>query len=131
MLALATNAMLFTPARVFNHRGLTEHPNHDVSVFYFGTGEQRARPDEGWFEAVDYINSKNNFMALAEELDVPVPKTLCLASVAEIGDERIAEIELPCYLKAAISVSGVGLYRCADESELRDALTRFEPDVRV
>lgn len=62
---------------------------------------------------------------------MPVPRTLCFADVAEIGDGDIANIEAPCYLKAAVSVSGVGIYRCGDEAELRDALTRFAPGIPV
>jgi len=100
-------------------------------VFYFGAGEQEARPDNSWYRVVEYINSKNNFMALAEKLGVPVPKTRCFADVSDINDADIAGFELLCYVKAAVSVSGVGIYRCEEEAELRDALTRFAPRVPV
>nr|VFJ89155.1 MAG: ATP-grasp domain-containing protein [Candidatus Kentron sp. LFY]VFJ99633.1 MAG: ATP-grasp domain-containing protein [Candidatus Kentron sp. LFY] len=105
--------------------GLSEHPGHDISVFFFGPGEHAARPDNDWLSVVDYINSKNNFVALAKALHVPIPVTRCFDCVTEIGDKEIADIEFPCYLKAAISVSGVGIYRCRNEVELRDALMRF------
>jgi hypothetical protein len=111
------------------HRGLAEHPDHEVSVFYFGAAEQEARPDNAWYRVVDFINSKNNFMELAATLDVPVPKTLCFDGVDRIGGPEIDDIQFPCYLKAAISVSGIGIYRCADADELRDALRRFEPGI--
>ncbi|MEA3275499.1 MAG: ATP-grasp domain-containing protein [Pseudomonadota bacterium] len=113
------------------HRGLAEHPHDEISVFYFGAGEQEARSDNAWFRAVDFINSKNNFMALADELGVPVPKTLCFADVAAIPEADIRDFPYPCYLKAAVSVSGVGIYRCANEPELRAAMRRFEPGVPV
>ena len=38
---------------------------------------------------------------------------------------------MPCYLKAAVSVSGVGIYRCANREELRDAINLFADDVPV
>lgn len=113
------------------HRGLADHPQHEVSVFYFGAGEQEARPDNSWYRIVDYINSKNNFMALAHTLGVPVPATRCFADVADIRESHIAPLEFPCYLKAAISVSGVGIYRCQNEAELRNAITRFAPGTPV
>jgi hypothetical protein len=109
------------------HRGLTEQADREISVFYFGAAEQEARPDNAWFRVVDFINSKNNFMALAETLGVPVPRTRCFPDVAGVGEAEIAAIALPCYLKAAVSVSGVGIYRCEDSESLRDALTRFVP----
>jgi hypothetical protein len=100
-------------------------------VFYFGEAEHQRRPDERWHRTVDYINSKNQFMALADELGVPIPRTLCFASVTEISDSDIAAAPYPCYLKAAISVSGVGIYRCADAEALRAAIGRFEPETPV
>jgi len=113
------------------HSVLADHPGHAVSLFFFGPAEQEARPDSSWFRVVDYINSKNRFMALAEALNVPVPRTLCFDGVEFIDTATIAAAPYPCYLKAAISVSGVGIYRCADAAELREAMTRFEPGIPV
>jgi len=113
------------------HRGLADHPEQDISVFYFGAGEQEARPDNSWYRVVHYINSKNNFMALADRLGVPVPQTRCFTDVADIDDGDIADFALPCYLKAAVSVSGVGIYRCEDEAALRAAMARFAPGIPV
>nr|VFK22294.1 MAG: ATP-grasp domain-containing protein [Candidatus Kentron sp. LPFa]VFK35222.1 MAG: ATP-grasp domain-containing protein [Candidatus Kentron sp. LPFa] len=110
-----------------DHGGLLEYPDHEISVFFFGAGEHAACPNNDWFFAVDYINSKNNFVALAQSLHVPIPVTRCFASASEIGDREIKNMAFPCYLKAAISVSGVGIYRCHDEAELRQAITRFRP----
>jgi hypothetical protein len=112
-------------------RGLADHTDRDISVFYFGEREQAARPDDAWFQVVDYINSKNNFMALAGRLGVPVPRTLCFDDAGALNEGDISEVEFPCYLKAAVSVSGVGIYRCRDAAEFRGALRRFEPGVPV
>ena len=84
-----------------------------------------------WVETVEYINSKNNFMALAEKLGIDVPQTRCYNSVNEISELEIVSLNMPCYLKAAISVSGVGIYRCANREELRDAIDRFDTNVPV
>ena len=113
------------------HRGLADHPEQEISVFYFGAAEQEARPDNSWFRVVDYINSKNHFMDLAKRLGTPVPMTRCFADVGDIGEDDIRDFEFPCYLKAAVSVSGVGIYRCEDAGELRDALGRFAAGVPV
>ena len=40
------------------------------SVLFFGPDECRFWGDNAWMETVDYINSKNNFMALADRLGV-------------------------------------------------------------
>lgn len=94
-------------------------------MFYFGSGEQEARPDEAWFGAVDFISSKNNFIALADVLGVPVPRTLCFATAIAVCGQYILSFPHPCYLKTA--VSGVGICWCADANELRTALLKFEP----
>ena len=111
------------------HLGM--HIGYHPSVFFFGPHECKYWGDYEWLETVEYINSKNNFMTLAEELGVDVPKTLCFDNVEAIGPDAIREIVYPCYLKAAISVSGVGIYRCEDEFEFREALTKFDEHVPV
>ncbi|MET0090983.1 MAG: ATP-grasp domain-containing protein [Candidatus Thiodiazotropha sp.] len=110
---------------------LARHVGFKPSVFFYGPQESLAWGDSGWFETVQFVNSKNNFMALAEELKVEVPQTLCFDSVNDITPETRNRIVYPCYLKAAISVSGVGIYRCADVEEFDQAASHFEPDVPV
>lgn len=110
---------------------LAANPKHDPSVFFFGPTEHGARPDESWLKAVEAMNCKNSFMQIAEELRVSVPRTLRFDSVQAISDADIASAPYPCYLKAAISVSGIGIYRCEDAAALRDAMTRFEPETPV
>ena len=108
-----------------HHQVLADHPDHAVSVFFFGVDEHAARPDPDWFRIVETINSKNAFMTAADRLKVPVPVTWPFAAVADIGETEIATAPYPCYLKAAVSVSGVGIYRCQDAAELRAAIGRF------
>lgn len=110
---------------------LATYPDHEPSVFFFGDAEQQVRPDARWHRTVDHINSKNRFMELADELGVPVPTTLCFDEVAEIDASAIDSAPYPCYLKAAVSVSGVGIYRCEDPDALRRAIEAFEPGVEV
>ena len=110
---------------------LARHAGFKPSVFFYGPHESRVWGDAAWYETVEYINSKNNFMALADRLGVDVPKTLCFDNVAAVTTDWLGEVVFPCYLKAAISVSGVGIYRCDDAGELAEALTRFAPDVPV
>ena len=110
---------------------LGAHIGFHPSVFYFGPYECQYWGDYEWLNTVEYINSKNNFMALAEELGVDVPKTICFKNVSAIDAAALQSFVYPCYLKAAISVSGVGIYRCADESELVAALKDFSNYVPV
>jgi hypothetical protein len=110
---------------------LGQHINFHPSVFYFGPEECRNWGDHEWLGTVEYINSKNNFVSLANELGVEIPTTLCYDNVAAIDAEALASIFYPCYLKAAISVSGVGIYRCENEAEFLEAMSKFDPDVPV
>jgi len=105
------------------------HIGYQPSVFFFGPDEFANWGDDAWYNAVAFINSKNSFMALADELGVAVPKTLCFDSKTEITPTAISEMRFPCYLKAAISVSGVGIYHCDDETELMVNLANFTDDI--
>jgi hypothetical protein len=110
---------------------LTAHEGYKPSVFYFGPEEGRVCNDPEWLETVEFINSKNNFMMLAEELGIDVPSTRCFAGTNEISEMDIISLNMPCYLKAAVSVSGVGIFRCANREELRDAMDKFDSNVPV
>jgi hypothetical protein len=110
---------------------LGEHIGFQPSVFYFGPAECRYWGDQDWLSAVDYINSKNNFMALAHRLGIDTPATLCFDSARAVDAKALSGISYPCYLKAAVSVSGVGIYRCENVIELTRALARFDDDVPV
>jgi len=110
---------------------LATHEGYRPSVFYFGPAECEVWNDQDWLETVEFINSKNNFIALAEELGIDVPQTRCFSCADAIGEMDINTFNMPCYLKAAVSVSGVGIYRCANREELRDAIKKFEHGVPV
>ena len=107
---------------------IKERPDLESSVFYFGDAvnkesshaEQFRKLDQKWYGVVDYVNSKNNFMALARTLGVTVPKTLCFDHKSAIDLQ--AGIPYPCYLKPSISVDGMGIVRCEDQEQLVLAL---------
>lgn len=105
---------------------LGEHIGFRPSVFYYGPHESRFWGDNRWMEIVDFINSKNNFMTVARKLSVDVPHTRCFDKAGDVDDAAIRQSVFPCYAKAAVSVSGVGIYRCSDEAGLRGALARFD-----
>ena len=70
-------------------------------------------------------------MSLADELGIDVPKTLCFDSVTQIDEAAIAGVSYPCYLKAAISVAGVGIYRCDSKPALMSNLHNFTDNTAV
>ena len=106
---------------------LAEFSDINESVFFFGPSENRARADHNWYRVVEHINDKNNFTALASHLRLDVPHTQCFR-----GKQWFAGIEhfpYPCYVKAAVSVAGKGIYRCEDEKDVIRALAHFDDDV--
>lgn len=105
------------------------YPELDLSVFFFGKPQSNARPDPAWQAVVAQTNDKNRFMDLAETLGMNVPRTLRYDSAD--AAERLDRLPYPCYVKAAVSVSGVGIYRCETISEVQAALASFPPGVPV
>ncbi len=114
-----------------NLKQLGAHIGYQPSVFYYGPEECQYWGDYEWLNTVEYINSKNNFMQLADELGVDVPKTLCFDRKSDIDIETMRNINYPCYLKAAISVSGVGIFRCADKTEFFENLRHFDTNTPI
>jgi hypothetical protein len=110
---------------------LAKHVGHKPSVFFYGRKECRNWGDDKWLETVEFINSKNNFMAVAHQLGVDTPNTRCYDCVSRISQSDIETTIYPCYLKAAISVSGVGIYRCERPSELRSAMSQFTQGIPI
>ncbi|MDX1812666.1 MAG: ATP-grasp domain-containing protein, partial [Gammaproteobacteria bacterium] len=106
---------------------LQEYHDYKPSFFYYGNNIYSNYENSKFFDIVNYINSKNNFMNIAEALALPVPQTLRYETKNAITDT--SSIVYPCYLKAAVSVSGVGIYRCASEAELLKALATFDESV--
>lgn len=114
-----------------NLKELGAHIGFQPSVFFYGPEECQYWGDQDWLKIVEFINSKNNFMLLAYELGVDVPKTLCFNSADDISMTDIIDMHYPCYLKAAISVSGVGIYRCKNEKELMENMKNFQGHIPV
>jgi len=114
-----------------NFEECRNYPQYEASYFYFGPGQHRINRNENWFQVVDYINSKNHFVELAQHLEMRVPQTWCFEDVREIGTAELATLSYPCYLKAAISVSGVGIYYCETEQQLVHNLAKFAPATPV
>lgn len=114
---------------------IEDYPTYAPSVFYFGDADHSHGLDDGWFknidkewyEVVDYINSKNNFMALAKQLDVPIPHTECFEHKGAVNLNN--GYSYPCYVKPAVSVDGMGIIRCEDEADLEKALANSSDDV--
>ena len=110
---------------------LGKHIGFYPSVFYFGPEEFKHWGDNAWLETVEYINSKNNFIELAHELSVPVPHTDCFSDVGQITSSYFQQLDFPCYFKAAISVSGVGIFKCNNKNEFLIAMGQFEKGVPI
>ena len=114
---------------------LAQHSPGKISVYFFGhafehdhqSSAQRLRQlDNKWYGVVQYMNSKNNFITLANRLDVPVPKTECFSHRAELGN--LEAFAYPCYVKLAVSDHGVGIFRCENSEELLNAVEHFPKD---
>jgi hypothetical protein len=112
-------------------RELGAHIGYQPSVFYYGNEENRYWGDSRWLDTVEYINSKNNFIEMAEELGVDVPKTFTYDTAASVNCDEFEHFVFPCYLKAAVSVSGVGIYRCENQEELKANLKKFDSPTPV
>lgn len=105
---------------------LEAYPDHVPSVFYFGDAVQDnsscaqyfEQLNQDWYQVVAYINSKNNFMRLAQELGVAIPQTHCFEDNSVI----LGEMPCPCYLKPSVSVDGVGIVRCETKEQLNQAI---------
>ncbi len=114
---------------------LADYPDCEISVFFFGDADNKAssevewlrKLDQDWLNVVQFINSKNNFIQLAEELGVCIPKTICAENKTAI--KRYAQLPFPCYLKPAVAVDGAGISRCEDEQQLLQALEMLADDI--
>ena len=117
---------------------LRKHPDYEPSVFIFSDDLDNLPEDEDWFcevnqdwqEIVKFINSKNNFIRLAEDLSVNVPRTVCAENKSKLSEDN-DNIPFPCYLKPAISVDGVGIYRCENSQELNNSLANLDEDTPI
>ncbi|MGB5397908.1 MAG: ATP-grasp domain-containing protein, partial [Gammaproteobacteria bacterium] len=102
---------------------------YQPSVFYYGKNECKYWGDQEWLETAEFINSKNNFVALANELGIDVPDTLRFESAFNIWTDDIKNIEYPCFLKAAVPRAGNMFKRFKNESQLLDAIADIPGDI--
>ncbi|MEA1937208.1 MAG: ATP-grasp domain-containing protein [Patescibacteria group bacterium] len=100
---------------------------YELSVFFFGSKAHSARPNKKWFDLAEKMNSKNSFMALCHDLSIDVPKTDCFENVNQFCGCN--GTKFPVYLKISTSVSGLGVIKCEDESELEKEISLIEPEV--
>ena len=106
---------------------VSEFPDYELSVFFFGSKAHAARPDKKWYDLVEMMNSKNSFIKFCQDLSVDIPKTNCFEDVSEFcGCDGI---EFPVYLKISTSVSGLGVVRCRDEDELLKEISLIKPGI--
>lgn len=108
---------------------LADYPECELSPFFFDESLHAYHPDQDWLQTTKYINSKNNFMGLAHKLGVPTPLTLCFKDKTEVIN--LSQFPYPCYAKAAISISGLSIYRCENSDDLQTALPLFEEGVPI
>ncbi|VEP18966.1 conserved hypothetical protein [Hyella patelloides LEGE 07179] len=115
---------------------LKKYPDYEPSVYIFGDALHEDSEDEDWFRernqewqnVVEFINSKNNFIHLAKELNVHVPLTFCADNGTQLP-QNYSDLPYPCYLKPAVSVDGAGIFRCENPEELHEALSKLEDGI--
>ena len=113
---------------------ISRYPDYEGCFYFFGDAVSHhdihrrffQERDLRWCEVVAFINSKNNFIHLAEELNIPVPKTLRFDDLA--AAKACDTVPFPCYVKPAVSDHGFGIMRCPDAAALATAFSQLEPD---
>ncbi|MEM1293258.1 MAG: ATP-grasp domain-containing protein [Cyanobacteria bacterium P01_H01_bin.162] len=113
---------------------LTHYPDYEVSVYFFGdvinfhdTYRQIFQNlDANACEVIEFVNSKNNFIQLAEDLGIAVPKTLRFDNLA--AARACDDMPFPCFVKPAVSDHGFGIMRCPDAETLAQALAQLVPE---
>lgn len=101
----------------------------DLSVLYFDFEFHKVRPNIDWFETASYINNKNNFIAEAKNMNLPIPITFCFLNKGDI--ENMDQFPYPCFLKIAVSSGGKGVFYCKDISSLEGELKDIDDDVAL
>lgn len=112
---------------------MDQHPDYEPCVYFFGDAVNQHNAAEPfflkhnarWCKVVEFANSKNNFIQLAEELGIAIPKTLRFANLA--AARACNNLPFPCYVKPAVSDHGCGIKRCADQAALDEAFTHLMP----
>jgi hypothetical protein len=114
---------------------LAQNPDQDPSVYFFGDVVNQHNTyrqvfqdwDAQCCQVIEFVNSKNNFIRLAEDLGIAVPKTLRFDDLA--AAKACKEVPFPCYVKPAVSDHGAGIMRCPDAEALATAFTQLDPDI--
>lgn len=117
---------------------LSKYLDYELSVFIFNdalddlcqNSQWFGENNQNWRDVVKFINSKNNFIRLAEDLNVNIPLTLCAENKSKLSEGE-GEIPFPCYLKPAVSVDGVGIYRCENSQELNESLGNLDENTPI
>lgn len=103
------------------------YPGLAMDVFLFGNEAHRVRPDQRWFDIVAEMNDKNRTLWRAQQLGIPIPETLFFNSKDDVGD--VARFTYPIFLKLAISVSGLGVWKCEKPEQLEQRLSEISDGV--
>jgi hypothetical protein len=92
-----------------------------MSVFMFDELVHQVRPDPEWLVAVKAFNSKNQFVRLCNELEVPIPPTQTFEKLPESDPS----VQFPCFVKADVSATGMAVYEARNQSELKEMILRL------
>ena len=114
---------------------LTQNPEQELSVYFFGDvvndHDAYRKVFQNWdgqcCQVIEFVNSKNNFISLDEELGIALPKTLRFDRLTEA--KTCTEVPFPCYVKPAVSDHGAGIIRCLDAEALAAAFTQLDPHI--
>lgn len=113
---------------------IERHSAYEPCFYFFGDAVDPAskhhqffkQQNSKWCQTVEFVNSKNNFIQLAEELGIPVPKTFRFENLA--AAMACDSLPFPCYVKPAVSDHGCGIMRCPNETALAEAFAQLSPD---
>jgi len=98
-----------------NFEILNDFPSHEISVFIFSPEINKVRENARWLKIVERMNSKNQFLERCGKIGIPTPKTWFFSN----KDETVkCQFPYPVYLKAATSVSGLGVARCMNRHDV-------------
>ena len=106
---------------------LQDFPKYDLSTVMFDTDIHNLRPDTAWLNTVEFIDNKNNFIALAKKISLSTPDTSCFLSKKKFFEQKY--LPLPGILKKAVSSSGDAIFRCKDMQDCLEILSAFDEDV--
>jgi hypothetical protein len=105
-----------------------DFPNHTLSCFRFNPSINRVRPNQRRLDATERFNNKNKFISFCQEQGDPTPLTINL-SYGKSPDFTV--IKYPVYVKSATMASGLNIYRCKNEKQLRDCLQNMRGEYQI